>query len=108
MSEWSAVQQPMIRYAVAAGWTHVPRDEALLMRGGDDRLLFFDTLKTQLLTLNPGILDDGRADGIIRQLTLLHADIEGNRDALALAAGRAFGLRAGGEPGAQCPPDRLR
>ena len=87
MSEWSAVQQPMIRYAAEAGWAHVPQGEALKLRGGEERLFFFQTLKSQLLALNPAILDDARANDIIRQLTLLHASIEGNRDALAWLRG---------------------
>ena len=39
-------------------------------------------LATQLLRLNPSIVDADRAEQIIRQLDLLPATIEGNRDAL--------------------------
>ena len=52
------------------------------MRGGEAGLFFTDLLREQLLKLNPGIVDEARADCIIRQLTLLRADITGNRDAL--------------------------
>jgi len=77
----------MIRYADDIGWKHIPQDEALRLRGGEERIFFFDVLKAQLLRLNPGVLDDARANDVIRQLTLLRADIQGNRDALAWLRG---------------------
>jgi type I restriction enzyme R subunit len=88
MSERSAVQQPLLAYAAAIGWQYVPPEEALRLRGGDDKLFFADLLRAQLLRLNPGIVDAARADDILRQLTLLHPTIEGNRDALAWLRGQ--------------------
>ena len=82
MSERTAVQNPMLRYADAIGWDYVSAAEALRLRGGEAGLFFTDVLREQLLKLNPGIVDEARADWIIRQLTLLRADITGNRDAL--------------------------
>ena len=67
--------------APSAGTT-CPPAEALRLRGGEAGLFFTDVLREQLLKLNPGIVDEARADWIIRQLTLLRADITGNRDAL--------------------------
>ena len=87
MSERTAVQNPMLRYADAIGWDYVPAAEALRLRGGEAGLFFTDMLREQLLKLNPGIVDGPRADGIIRQLTLLRADITGNRDMLAWLRG---------------------
>jgi len=77
----------MLRYACAIGWDYVPAAEALRLRGGEAGLFFTDVLREQLLKLNPGIVDEGRADSIIRQLTLLRADITGNRDMLAWLRG---------------------
>ena len=82
MSERTAVQDPMLRYADAIGWDYVSAAEALRLRGGEAGLFFTEVLREQLLKLNPGIVDEARADWIIRQLTLLRADITGNRDAL--------------------------
>ena len=82
MSERLAVQNPMLRYAGAIGWDYVSTAEALRLRGGEGGIFFVDLLRQQLLRLNPGIVDEARADWIIRQLTLLRADITGNRDAL--------------------------
>ena len=82
MSERTAVQDPMLRYAEAIGWDYVSATEALRLRGGEAGIFFTDLLRAQLLRLNPGVVDEARADWIIRQLTLLRADITGNRDAL--------------------------
>lgn len=82
MSEHTAVQNPMLRYAQAIGWERVSAEEALAWRGGDDKLFFDEVLRAQLLSLNPDVLDAARADGVIRQLSLLRPTIEGNRDAL--------------------------
>ena len=87
MSERTAVQNPMLGYADAIGWDYVPAAEALRWRGGEGGLFFTDVLRAQLRRLNPGIVDAGRADAIIRQLTLLRADITGNRDLLTWLSG---------------------
>jgi len=87
MSERSAVQDPMLCYAGAIGWSYVPATEALTLRQGESGLFFTETLMERLLYLNPGILDEARAAGIIRQLNLLRADITGNRDLLAWLRG---------------------
>ncbi|HYT42273.1 MAG TPA: type I restriction endonuclease subunit R, partial [Methylomirabilota bacterium] len=82
MSERSAVQQPMIKYASEIGWQYVEREEALQLRGGEKGLYFTQVLEEQLIKLNPGIVDGSKVEEIIRQLTLFRATIEGNRDAL--------------------------
>lgn len=87
MSERSAVQNPMLRYANEIGWTYLTRDEALAQRGGDTGLYLNDILEAQLFKLNPGIVNAERAAEIIRRLRLLPASIEGNRDALSWLKG---------------------
>ena len=77
----------MLKYAADIGWERVPAADALQLRGGEAGLFFTDMLRAQLLKLNPGIVDDARVEAIIRQLNLLHADITGNRDALAWLRG---------------------
>ncbi len=56
MSEWSAVQKPMLQYADDIGWKPVRRDDALRLRGDDTGLYFIDTLRAQLVALNPGVV----------------------------------------------------
>ncbi len=87
MSEYSAVQGPMIRYATEIGWEEVSPEEALRLRDGERGVYFTDTLRAQLLRLNPGVVDPSRAEDILRQLKLLRPTIEGNRDALAWLRG---------------------
>ncbi|WP_129628852.1 type I restriction endonuclease subunit R [Candidatus Oscillochloris fontis] len=87
MTERTAVQNPMLRYAEAIGWKYVPREEALRLRGGETGRIFTEVLTTQLRTLNPGVVDVTQASEIVRQLSLLNPTIEGNRDALAWLRG---------------------
>jgi type I restriction enzyme, R subunit len=82
MSERSAVQNPMIKYAAEIGWQYFKSEEALLLRRGEKGLFFTEILEAQLIQLNPGIVDGSKAEEIIRQLNLLRATIEGNRDSL--------------------------
>lgn len=82
MSERSAVQNPMLRYADEIGWEYVNPENALRMRGGESGLYFTQILQEQLLRLNPGLLDAGRVADVMRRLALLKPSIEGNRDAL--------------------------
>ena len=83
MSERSAVQNPMLKYADKIGWKSVSRSEAMQMRRGDTGLYFIDVLKTQLMKLNDGILDEPRCEEIMRQLRLLSPKLEGNQKALS-------------------------
>lgn len=83
MSERSAVQEPMLKYADEIGWQSISPPEAMQMRRGDTASLYFpDVLKAQLLKLNEGIVDDSNCDEIMRQLGLLNATLEGNQEAL--------------------------
>lgn len=82
MSERSAVQNPMIRYAQQIGWDYVRPEEALQLRGGETGRFFTNVLQAQLITLNPGVVDNTRATEVIRQLSLLGPNIQGNRDIL--------------------------
>ncbi len=82
MSERTSVQLPMIKYAGEIGWAYIKPDEALRMRGGESGLYFTEILEAQLIRLNPGVVDIGRAQEIMRQLSLLKPSIAGNRDAL--------------------------
>ena len=83
MSERSAVQEPMLKYADEIGWQSVSQSEAMGMRGGDTTALyFFDTLKAQLLKLNKGIVDDSNCAEVMRKLGLLTPTLAGNQEAL--------------------------
>lgn len=81
MSERSAVQNPMLKYAQEIGWEYVKPEEALALRGSDTGLYFSGILEAQLIRLNPGVVDLGRTPDILRRLSLLKPTIEGNREA---------------------------
>ena len=88
MSERSAVQEPMLKYADEIGWQSISASEALQMRDGNTAALYFtEVLKTQLLKLNKGIVDDSNCDDVIRRLGLLNATLEGNQEALSWIRG---------------------
>ena len=88
MSERSAIQEPMLKYADEIGWQSVSPSEAIRMRGGNTNTLYFtDVLKAQLLKLNKGIVDNSNCDEITRQLGLLKATLEGNQEALSWMRG---------------------
>lgn len=82
MSERSSVQNPMLKYAAEIGWEYIPPDQTLALRQGETGRFLLPVLEEQLLRLNAGIVDTGRAAEIIRLLNLLRPTIEGNRDAL--------------------------
>jgi type I restriction enzyme R subunit len=80
-SERNVVQNPLIRYAVEAGWRFLPRDEALRLRRGEGGTVLHDVLVEQLQRLNPGTVDLLRAEEIIGRLTRVPPTIEGNLQA---------------------------
>jgi type I restriction enzyme R subunit len=81
-SESSSVQRPFIRYAVETGWTYLSPDEALNLRqGGVASPVLDGVLLGQLAKLNPGIVNAGRAQDIVRRLLRVRPSIEGNLDA---------------------------
>ncbi len=89
MSERSAVQEPLLKYADEIGWTRVSKSEAIQMRGGNISALYFtEVLKAQLIKLNKGVVDDSNLEDVIRQISLIKSTLEGNQDALSWIHGR--------------------
>ena len=86
MSERTEVQDPLIRYAAEVGWTFIPRDDALTLRGGETGLFFGDVLAAQLRQLNPRLTFDPQT--VIRQLENVRAGIEGNHETLLYLRGQ--------------------
>ena len=83
MSERSAVQEPMLKYADEIGWRSISPSEAMQMRGGDTATLYFtEVLEAQLLKFNKGIVDDSNCADVMRKLGLLNGTLAGNQEAL--------------------------
>jgi type I restriction enzyme R subunit len=87
MSEKIAVQYPMLKYASEIGWHCVRRTEALALRGGENSIYFTEMAASQLLNLNPDVVNSERAAEIIRKLNLLSPTIDGNQEALSWLRG---------------------
>ncbi|HLA48740.1 MAG TPA: type I restriction endonuclease, partial [Nitrospinota bacterium] len=89
MSEKSAVQNPLIKYVSEKeiGWDYVNRDKAAELRRGETGFFFYDLLKEQLVKLNPGIVDEAKAESIIKELENVRSTIEGNSDVLRYLKG---------------------
>jgi len=81
MSERSAVQNPMLKYAGEIGWEYIRPEDALSLRSGDSGFYFTGILEAQLVRLNPGTVDASRTGDILRRLNLLKPTIQGNREA---------------------------
>jgi len=75
-----SVQNPMVAYAVDAGWTYLPPDEAQRLRRGENGLALNEIVANQLQRLNPEVIDLNRALDILRRLSLVRPTIEGNLD----------------------------
>jgi type I restriction enzyme R subunit len=77
-AERPAVQSPLVRYATQAGWTYLPPEEALRLRRGEGGLVLHEVLVQQLQRLNPGVVDQQKAEEVVRHLLLMQPSIEGN------------------------------
>ena len=79
--EKTAVQKPLVRYAVEAGWTYLSPEEALDLRRGITSPVLDAVLIQQIQRLNPGIIDAQRAEDTARRIVRVRPNIEGNLDA---------------------------
>jgi len=77
-SERIAVQNPFVRYAQDAGWSYLPREEALRLRHGDTGLVLDEVLTGQLMQLNPGVMNEARAQAVVGSISRLPPTIQGN------------------------------
>lgn len=85
--ERGAVQNPLIAYAVEAGWTFVSVDEALRLRQGEEGLALNEVAAGQLQKLNPGVVDLNRAMELIKRIARVPPTIEGNLQVWELLRG---------------------
>ncbi len=81
-SERHTVQNPFLRYAEEAGWTYLPPEEALRLRGGEDSPFLRSVLVEQLQRLNPGVITSlTKAEEVVERLRRVRPNIEGNLEA---------------------------
>jgi len=81
-SERHTVQNPFLRYAEEAGWTYLPPDEALRLRGGENSPVLRSVLVERVQRLNPGVVDSvTKAEEVVQRLLGVRPNIEGNLEA---------------------------
>ncbi len=80
-NERITVQNPFVRYAQDAGWTYLPREEALRLRHGDTGLVLDEVLTGQLQRLNPEVMNEARAQAVVGAISRLPPTIQGNLQA---------------------------
>jgi type I restriction enzyme, R subunit len=76
-----SVQRPFLRYAEEAGWEYLTPEQAGNLRRGLGSPFLDAVLIEQLQSLNPGIVDNLRAEQVRDRLALVRPNIEGNLDA---------------------------
>lgn len=85
--EGPTVQLPLVRYAGEVGWTVLDREDAVSLRRGEAGLFLYPVLRQRLLDLNPGVVNEGNVDEIVRRLESVRLGIEGNAEILAWLRG---------------------
>ncbi len=76
----------MVRHVAEVGWTPLPPESALAMRGGEAGLLFQGEVAGALHRFNPWMTDDA-IRSVVENLQALPSTIEGNRQMLAWLRG---------------------
>ncbi len=79
ISEARDVQDALINYLIGIGWTYLPPEDVLQLRGGDESQPFLsEILRAQLIALNPQLITEANVDEVIRRLRLVPASMAGN------------------------------
>ena len=86
VTEAGTVQFPMVRHAAEIGWTPLPPEDALAMRGGVTGLMFQSELEAALRRFNSWMTDIA-IRSVIENLHALPPTIEGNRQMLGWLRG---------------------
>lgn len=80
-SERQVVQNPLVRYAVEAGWTYLSPDDALRLRHAKTSPILHDIFIQKAQSLNPGRVDLLKAKDIAGRFIRVPSNIEGNLQA---------------------------
>ena len=87
-TESKTVEEPLIKYAVQAGWEYVSPKEAISLRRGETGRLFYSVLRGSLIRLNAGFLNEGNVDGLVQKIDSISDTMEGNKENLNWARGQ--------------------
>ncbi len=90
-TESKTVEEPLIKYAIQAGWEYIPPKTALNLRRGETGRLFYNVLRESLIKLNSDFLNEKNVDGLIAQkIDVAAGTIEGNKENLNWARGHGM------------------
>jgi len=87
-TERDTVQDPLVKYATHVDWDYVEPETSLTLRQGESGLFFYQTLRDQLIALNPGIVTTTNVDEVIKRMEGARSTIEGNEDMLLWLRGK--------------------
>ena len=86
-AETHTVQKPIIKYVGEIGWKIVSRDDALLLRKGENGTLFYSVLEDRLVKLNKGLVNRKNVGEITGAVEAVKNNIEGNAEILSWMRG---------------------
>ena len=89
-TELKTVEEPLIKYAIKAGWEYVPPNTALNLRRGETGRLFYNVLRESLIKLNSDFLNEKNVDGLVQKIDTSTGSIEGNKENLGWARGHGM------------------
>lgn len=87
-TERSAVQEPLLKYAVQTQWERLSPQQARRLREGESGLILHTIFVDQLQRLNPGFLDHVMAEDLLRRLERVPTSVAGNQEVWQHLTGR--------------------
>lgn len=87
-TERATVQDPLVKYGGEVGWSYVKPEDALVNRQGEAGLFFYQTLRDQLVALNPGVVTVANVEDVVKRIENARNSIEGNEDVLLWLRGQ--------------------
>ncbi|MGB9937300.1 MAG: type I restriction endonuclease subunit R [Methanobacterium sp.] len=76
--ERQSVQNPMIEYAMEIGWEYISPDDCLRLRCGREGFILKDVFVSQMQRLNDSFMDHLLAEELIKIISKVPPNIEGN------------------------------
>ena len=87
-TESKTVEEPLIKYAIQAGWEYVIPKAALNLRKGETGKWFYSVLRESLIKLNSDFLNEGNVNELIQKMDNISDTMEGNKESLNWARGQ--------------------
>ena len=82
ITEKRDVQDQLINYLIGIGWSYLPPQTVVTLRGSDSEPFLPDIARQQLIKLNPGLVTEANVEDVLRRLRLVKPNIAGNEAVL--------------------------